>query len=160
MRETLYERTKHLIFNKPLEKYDFVLQSEDKKSIIIFSFIDVELERYKSINYLVDIKDDQFAGQVDIWIDQKELNRFVDRLLKAGKSEVENISLRAMSEEEMEVTFISQSMGRYEITYFIKRTKYSRHRLIETTLKGSFEYDIEFLILLKEKLKAINKLLS
>lgn len=108
----------------------------------------------------MDIKDDQFAGQVDIWIDQKELNRFVDRLLKAGKSEVENISLKAMNEEEMEVTFISQSMGRYEITYFIKRTRYSRHRLIETTLKGSFEYDIEFLIPLKEKLKAINKLLS
>lgn len=157
---TLYERTKYLIFNKPLEKYDFVLQSEDKKSHIIFSFIDVELERSKSINYLVNIKDDQFAGQVEIWIDQEELNRFIEGLLKAENGEVEHISLRAISEEELEVTFMDKRMGRYEIAYSIKNRRYSRNRLIENTLKGSFEYNIEFLNQLKEYLKDIHKLLS
>lgn len=121
-----------MIFNKPLEKYDFILQSEDKKSNIVFPFVDVELERSKSINYLVHIKDDQFAGQVDIWIDQEEFNRFVKELLKAENREIENMSLKAVSEEELEVTFIDQRMGRYEI---------------------------EFLSQLKEKLKDINKLL-
>lgn len=151
---------KHLILKKPLEKYDFVLQSKDKKSNITFSFIDVELEQLKSINYLVIIKDDQFAGQVDIWIERNEFARFVEKLLNAENSEIENISLSAISAEELKVIFINQRIGGYEIAYSIKKMRYLQNRLIETTLKGFFEYDIEFLNQLKEKLKDIHKLLS
>ncbi len=148
-----------MILNKPLDPYDFFIQSEDKKSHILFSFKDVELERYKSINYLVHIKDDQFAGQVEIWIDREELNHFIEGLLKAEKDEVEQIRLKAMSEEELEMTFTKQKIGHYEIAYLIINRRYSKNRLIETTLKGFFEYDNEFLNLLKENLKTIQKLL-
>ncbi|WP_156739234.1 hypothetical protein [Paenibacillus oryzae] len=146
--------------NKPLDPYDFFIQSEDKKSHILFSFKDVELERYKSINYLVYIKDDQFAGQVEIWIEHEELHNFMEGLLKAENSEVKMIHLKAMSDEEFEMTFIDQKMGHYEIAYSITKRRYSRAGLIETILKGSFGYDSEFLNLLKERLKGINKLLS
>ena len=88
------------------------------------------------------------------------MNRFIEGLLKAENGEVEHISLRAISEEELEVTFMDKRMGRYEIAYSIKNRRYSRNRLIETTLKGSFEYNIEFLNQLKEYLKDIHKLLS
>jgi len=149
-----------VIFNKPLDPYDFFLQSEDKKSHILFSFKDVELERYKSINYLVHIKDDQFAGQVEIWIEHEELYDFLRRLLQAEHSEVKTIHLKAISSEEFEMTLIDQKMGHYEIAYSVTKIRYSRRGLIETTLKGSFGYDSEFLNLLKESLKRINRLLS
>ncbi|NMO98282.1 hypothetical protein [Paenibacillus lemnae] len=148
-----------MIFNKPLDHYDFFIQSENTKSHIIFSFIDIELERSKSINYLVNVKDDLFAGQVDIWIDHEEFNHFIEGILKSENSEVEQIRLKAMSQEELEVTFVNQRMGHYEIAYLIKKIRYSQNRLIETTLKGSFDYDSEFLNLLKENLKNIQKLL-
>ena len=149
-----------MIFNKPFDPYDFFLQSEDKKSHILFSFKDIELERSKSINYLVHIKDDQFAGQVEIWIDHEELYNFMEGLLKADNSEVKLIHLKAMSTEEFEMTFVDQKMGHYEIAYSIMNRKYLKNRLIETTLKGSFDYDSEFLNQLKESLKGIQKLLS
>jgi len=146
--------------NKPLDPYDFLIQSEDKKSHILFSFKDVELERYKSINYLVHIKDDQFAGKAEIWIEHEEIHDFMEGLLKAEHSEVKTIHLKAMSDEEFEISFIDQKMGHYEIAYSITKRRYSRDGLIETTLKGSFGYDSEFLNLLKESLKRINRLLS
>ncbi|WP_338542328.1 hypothetical protein [Paenibacillus tundrae] len=149
-----------MIFNKPLDPYDFFLQSEDKKSRILFLFKDVELERYKSINYLVHIKDDQFAGQAEIWIEHEEIHDFMEGLLKAKNSEVKTIHLKAMSDEEFKMSFIDQKMGHYEIAYSITKRRYSRNGLIETTLKGSFDYDSEFLNLLKESLKRINRLLS
>ncbi|GIP18141.1 hypothetical protein J40TS1_37830 [Paenibacillus montaniterrae] len=114
----------------------------------------------KSINYLVIIKDDQLAGQVDIWIERNEFARFVEKLLNAENSEIENISLSAISAEELKVIFINQRIGGYEIAYSIKKMRYLQNRLIETTLKGFFEYDIEFLNQSKEKLKDIHKLLS
>ena len=67
---------KHLIRNEPLAKYDFFIRSDDHQSHILFSFIEVELERMKSINYLVRIKDDHFAGQVDIWFEESMLKHF------------------------------------------------------------------------------------
>ncbi|WP_056699249.1 hypothetical protein [Paenibacillus sp. Root52] len=157
---TLYERTEAVIFNKPLDPYDFFLQSEDKKSHILFLFKDVELERYKSINYLVYIKDDQFAGQAEIRIEHEKIHDCMEGLLKAENSEVKTIQLKAMSDEEFEMSFIDQKMGHYDIAYCITKRRYSRGELIETTLKGSFDYDSEFLNLLKESLKRINRVLS
>ncbi|MEK4053081.1 hypothetical protein MHB84_05470 [Paenibacillus sp. FSL F4-0087] len=149
-----------MIFNKLLDSYDFFLQSEDKKSHILFSSKDVELERSKSINYWVHIKDDQFAGEVEIWIDYEELHDFIEELLEAENSEVKPIHLKAMNKEEFEMTFIDQSMGHYKITYSITKRRYSRSGLVETELKGSFDYDSGFLNPLKESLKGINRLLS
>lgn len=64
-----------------------------------------------------------------------------------------------MSEEEFDMTFIDQRIGRYEIAYSITKRRYLRSGLTETTLKGSFDYDSEFLNPLKENLKAIHKFL-
>lgn len=149
-----------MILNKPLDPYDFFIESEDKKSHILFSFKDIELERYKSINYLVHIKDDQFAGQAEIWIEHEEIHDFMEGLLKTENSEVKTVQLKAMSDKEFEMSFIDQKTGHYEIAYSITKRRYSRDGLIETTLKGSFGYDSEFLNLLKESLKRINRLLS
>jgi len=84
----------------------------------------------------------------------------MEGLLKAERSEVKTIHLKAMSDEEFEMSFIDQKRGHYEISYSITKRRYSRDGLIETTLKGSFGYDSEFLNLLKESLKRIDRLLS
>lgn len=149
-----------MIFNEPLDPYDIHLQSQDKKSHILFSFKGVELERYRSINYLVHIKDDRFAGQVEIWIGHEELHNFLEELLNAENSEVNPIHLKAMSDEEFEMTLTGWKRSHYEIAYSITKRRYSRSGLIETTLKGSFDYDSEFLNLLKTSLKDIDRLLS
>lgn len=65
-----------------------------------------------------------------------------------------------MSEEEFELLFIHTGRGRYEVVYSIKRNRYSANRLIETTLSGSFDYDIEFLGGLTEKLQTVRTLLA
>lgn len=149
-----------MIMSKPLEKHDFFCISEDKKSSIVFSYIDLERDRYPSIHYRVHVQDDRFAGQVEIWIDQETLNRFVERLVAADLHDNEPISLKAMSEEEFELLFIHTGRGRYEVVYSIKRTRYSANRLIETTLSGSFDYGVEFLGGLREKLQTVRTLLA
>lgn len=146
---------KPLIQNKPLDPYDFVIQSEDRKSQLLFLFKDLELERYPSINYEVEVKDDSFNGQIETWMTYEDFRSFVEKLSKAENNEADPIRLTAMSEEEFEMTFIARSMGRYEIAYSMTKRRHSRSGLTETTLKGSFDYDIEFLGELKERLKSI-----
>ncbi|MCQ6557290.1 hypothetical protein [Paenibacillus mendelii] len=156
---TLYERTKQMIFNKPIGQYDFILQSKDRKSNIIFTFMELELKHLSSINYLVNINDHKFSGEVSVWIEKEMFSDFIEDLIDANNKRTGSINLRSMSSEEMEINFISQRFGRYEIAYSIKRTGYSENTIIQTLLKGSFEYDIEFFNPLEEKLKEINKIL-
>lgn len=147
--------TKPLIQSEPLGSYDFVVPSEDRKSQLLFLFKDIELERYPSINYRVEVKDDPFTGQIETWMTYEDFRFFVEKLSKAENNEAAPIRLTAMSEEEFEMSFIARSMGRYEIAYSMTKRRHSRSGLTETTLKGSFDYDIEFLSELKERLKSI-----
>lgn len=144
-----------MILSKPLDPYDFVIQSEDRKSHLLFLFKDIELERYPSINYEVEVKDDHFTGQIETWMTYEDFRSFVEKLSTAENNEADPIRLTAMSEEEFEMTFIARSMGRYEIAYSMTKRRHSRSGLTETTLKGSFDYDIEFLGDLKERLRRI-----
>ncbi|MEJ8302705.1 hypothetical protein [Saccharibacillus sacchari] len=148
-----------MTMNKRLNPYDFSLQSEDPKSVILFSFKEVELERYKSINYLVHIKDDLFTGHIEIWIAYEDFKLFVEGLLKTRNKESNRIRLQAMSEDEFEMTLIERRSENYEVAYSITKRRYSKNRLIETTLKGSFDYDSEFLNALKQNVKDICRLL-
>ncbi|WP_214628990.1 hypothetical protein [Paenibacillus agaridevorans] len=146
-----------MIFNKPIGQFDFVLQSKDRKSNIVFTLIDFELNRLPSINYLVSIKDREFSGEVNIWIDNEVFIDFYERLKEANLKRTGNFNIRSMTPEELEMNLISQRKGSYEIEYSIKKNSYLDNRLIETVLKGAFEYDTEFLNQLEEKLKDIKK---
>ncbi|MBD8497266.1 hypothetical protein [Paenibacillus arenosi] len=145
--------------NNPIGEYDFVIQSKDSKSKIIFTFVELEVEHLSSINYIVNIIDRGFSGEVDVWIEQEVLNDFIEKFKEANNKRAEVLNLRSMSPEEMEVRFISQKNGRCEIAYSVKRSGYSENTFVETLLKGAFEMDSEFLHLLEEKMKEINKML-
>jgi hypothetical protein len=148
-----------MILNTPIGEYDIVLQSKDRKSNIIFTFVDIELNHLPSINYIVNINDKKFAGEVNVWIDKEVFSEFFEGLIEANIKRTGNFIIRSMTPEELEVDFIGQSNGRYEILYSIKKSGFIENRLIETVLKGSFEYDTEFLNQLTEKLKDVKKLL-
>ncbi|TVX93802.1 hypothetical protein [Paenibacillus agilis] len=148
-----------MIFNNPIGEFDFVLHSKDRKSKIIFTFVELEVEHLPSINYIVNIVDHRFSGEVDVWIEKEILNDFVEALTEANNKRTTKLNLRSMSPEEMDINFISQRNGHYEIAYSIKRAGYSDNTFVETLLKGAFEMDTEFLNLIEEKLKEINKML-
>jgi hypothetical protein len=148
-----------MILNKSISEYDIVLQSKDRKSNIIFTFMDIELKHLPSINFIVNVCDQKFAGEVNIWIDKEVFSEFFERLIEANNKRTGNFNIRSMTPEELELNFIAQSNGRYEILYSIKKSGFLENRSIETVLKGSFEYDTEFLNQLAEKLKDVKKLL-
>ncbi|MDQ0060020.1 hypothetical protein [Paenibacillus harenae] len=149
-----------MIFNKAIGDYDFVLQSKNRNSFILFNFLELDRVHHSSVNYLVSIKDDKFSGEINVWIDTDVLKNFIRDLIEANINRTGNFNLYSLSPEEMEIKFMSQRVGRFEIAYSIKRIGYTENLFIETTLKGSLEFDIEFFYPLEEKLKEINKLLK
>lgn len=66
-----------MIISKPLGEYDFILFSTDRKSTMLFTFLEIELARYPSISFRVHIKDHLFSGEINIWIEKEKVDNFL-----------------------------------------------------------------------------------
>jgi len=141
-------------------EFDFILFSTDRKSTILFTFLEIELERYPSISFHVHIKDHLFTGEINIWIEKEEIVAFLEGLKKLNSSRIGKLSLKSMSPEEFELTIQSEKVDLFLVNYSIKQTKYFKTKLIETSLTGAFEFDSEFFNELEQNVKAIGKLIN
>lgn len=157
---TLDERTKRMIISKPLGEYDFILFSTDRKSTILFTFLEIELERYPSISFRVHIKDHLFSGEINIWIEKEKIDAFLKDVKDLNSSRIGKLSLESMSPEELELTIQSERVDHFLVSYSIKQTKYAKNKLIGTTFKGTFEFDSEFFNDLEQNVKAIGKIIN
>ncbi|GIO84033.1 hypothetical protein J25TS5_09650 [Paenibacillus faecis] len=149
-----------MVISKPLGEYDFILFSTDRKSTILFTFLEMEKERYPSISFRVHIKDHLFSGEVNIWIEKEKIDNFLRDIKEFNSSRKGKLTLESMSPEELELTIQSERVELFLVNYSIKQTKYTKNKMIETTLKGTFEFDSEFFNDLEQNVKAIVKLLK
>lgn len=149
-----------MINSKHLGEFDFILFSTDRISAILFTFLEIELERYPSISFRVHIKDHLFTGEINIWIEKEEIVDFLGGLKKINSTRIGKLSLKSMSPEEFELTIQSEKVDLFLVNYSIKQAKYSNNKLIETTLTGAFEFDSEFFNELEQNVKAIGKLIN
>lgn len=149
-----------MINSKHMGEFDFILFSTDRISTILFTFLEIELERYPSISFRVHIKDHLFTGEINIWIEKEEIVAFLGGLKKLNSSRIGKLSLKSMSPEEFELTIQSEKVDLFLVNYSIKQTKYSKTKLIETSLTGAFEFDSEFFNELEQSVKAIGKLIN
>lgn len=149
-----------MVISKPLGEYDFILFSTDRKSTILFTFLEMEKERYPSISFRVHIKDHLFSGEVNIWIEKEKIDNFLRDIKELNSSRKGKLTLESMSPEELELTIQSERVELFLVNYSIKQTKYTKNKMIETTLKGTFEFDSEFFNDLEQNVKAIVKLLK
>ncbi|WDH96235.1 hypothetical protein PUW24_18925 [Paenibacillus urinalis] len=147
-----------MIISKPLGEYDFILFSTDRKSTILFTFLEIELERYPSISFRIHIKDHLFIGEINVWVEKEKIDSFLRDVKELNSSRKGKVSLESMSPEELELTIQSERVNLFLLNYSIKQTKYLNNKLIETTLKGTFEFDSEFFNELEQNVKAIDKL--
>ena len=128
---TLNERTERMIISKPLGEYDFILFSTDRKTTMLFTFLEIELDRYPSISFRVHIKDHLFSGEINIWIEKEKIDDFLRDLKELNSSRKDKLYLESMSPEEFELTFQSERVDLFLVNYSIKQTKYSKNKLIE-----------------------------
>ncbi|MDG0808056.1 hypothetical protein [Cohnella rhizosphaerae] len=149
-----------MIISKPLEEYDFILFSTDRKSSMLFTFLEIEQERYPSISFRVHIKDYMFSGEVYIWIEKEKIDNFLRDIKELNSSRKGKLTLESMSPEELELSIQSERVDLFLMNYSIKQTKYCKNKMIETILKGTFEFDLEFFNDLEQNVKAIVKLLK
>ncbi len=121
--------------------------SETKQSLIEINQVDVELTHLPSIEISIEIKDSGFAGCNDeIWIELKELSRFLEQLRDCEQKRVGQALLESMSPEEFQLTVRNiDSSGHFSVRYSLtKRTYNYTQTLIKHELKGEFNLDSEF----------------
>jgi len=149
-----------MVISKPLGENEFILFSTDRKATILFTFLEIELNRYPSISFRVHIKDHLFSGEVNIWIEKEKIDDFLRDIKELNSSRKGKCFLESMSPGELELVIQSERIDHCLVNYSLKRSKYSNNKMIETTLKGTFEFDSEFFNDLEQNVKAIDKLFN
>jgi len=140
--------------------YGFKLISIDRETIMQFTLLDLETERYPSISLLVDVVDRSFRGSINVWFDKNSIEVFLMKLIKLNKDRDGQSGINSMSPEEFELLISSTRKDQFIITYKLHKRKYSNNSLIETKLVGSFDFDTEYFNQFEQDLRGILKLLD
>lgn len=139
--------------------HKFTLKSCGLESIIHFKLVEIEINRYPSLSFQVQVKDQSFSGEITTWIEQETLLQFLLQLKAININRKGAASLQSMNPEDLLITIECDKLNRFAVNYATKHFTYSSNSLVETSLRGSFILDSEYLLSVEDDVSTIVELI-
>lgn len=129
------------------DKHRLKITSLDRASEISLEIDDYEVDRYPSLNLIIEVKDGAFSGSVVTWLAMDDFNRFLSQLKQCEQTRQGEAVLVSMNPDEFKLQIQNfDRSGHFVVLYQITRFHYTLTGIMPQRLSGGFALNAEFFI--------------